>query len=1398
MAVPTTRVPSPVAYVATLAAGGSGGGSGDSVGDGLASSFRNPNGGFVGPSGDVWVADTGNHRLKRFRPDQRVVRLAGRVGSGDIDGPSYVAAFNSPLGICADAAGIVYVADSGNHRVRRIDARGVVTTLAGSGVAGGADGVGVSAQFDQPNDVAVAPDGMVFVTEFAGNRIRRIAPDGTVTTWAGNGVAGYRDGPRAEALLSRPGGLALDAEGRLYFTEWGSHRIRRIDTQGVVSTIAGMGESGYVDGPAAEARFHNPDGIAVDGAGNVYVADHSNHAVRRVTPSGQVETLIGNGNAGIGLGGPASAALSYPVGIGLGANGVLFVVDSGNHRLLRLAPAGSGPAISVEPRDAAGRTGATVSLAVKAEGPGVLRYQWYKAGEPVSGATEPTLTLAGAVAADSGSYSVVVSNASGQVVSRVATVRVADRIDPVIVEQPLSGTFLPGQPVALQVVAEGTGPLSYEWFKDGQPIVPPAYRMVGNQLFFEGVNASYLSAGSYQVLVRDSLGSTRSEPAVWTLIPVPPPQLVHEVPNRWLYPGTPFRLQFEGRGTGPLRYVLSRRASAEDVWSPVTFNYVGEFVLGTANPEVAGDYRIEVFDLAGNPPASQTFRVLYLPQRLTLTREPVDVEVPLTGRIRLVSAAEGTPPVTYQWYRDHVAIAGATDPVLVLTHEPALEGASFHVVVRDASELSVFSRAAKVRTVPLGAAPVVAEQPLSLELASGASGRLSVRAISLGSEAGTESFRYQWLKHGEPIPFAQGAELVFAEAMAEDTSAYSVRISNEHGSTESEQAILRVLPVTQPFDTLLRVREVAGGSTGYFPGDVVGAPEAARFYEPNALAVSAGGEIYIGDAGNHRIKKIGRDGRVVHVAGDGQIGSVDGPAAASRFYLPQGIAVGEDGTVYVADTHNAAVRRIAPDGTVSTLVGGAGQLIAPVGIAVDRLGNVYVTEPQVHRIRRCAPDGSVTTVAGTGTAGFADGPGSVAQFHFPRGLAIDAAGNLFVADTDNRAIRRVSTDGEVTTVAGLGRRGFVDGPVASSRFEKPTGVVLDSDGNLFVADTGNRAIRRVGIDGRTTSVLGFGEGAEYVGPVALVGGPVSGGLALSKDGSLLWTSAHTIRAIGAAGSTNPYVRTVLESGPRGFWRLGESQSDAGAEALGRQAGRMEGGPFSVVSGVPRTGATNRALGFSDPGQVVRIPYADAFNAAAFTIDSWVRLDVGEGVTPLRHQILSSVDPSGPRGYFLRATTPGVWEFGLGDGTTWQTLKGPQVVPGTWTQVGVRFDGSVARIYVNGVLAASGPMVLAPNRSGELRLGAGLGWPALKGALDEVAVYDSALPLARILANHASVTHPDGLSVGVVDGAVSLAWFQGRVEAASSPTGPWVPVVATGSSLSLPSTGEPRFFRLGAE
>ncbi|HEY1214306.1 MAG TPA: NHL repeat-containing protein, partial [Bryobacteraceae bacterium] len=268
-----------------------------------------------------------------------VSTVAGNGTQGYLDGPALSAEFDLAFYPAADLSGNIYVSDQSDDNIRKISPAGVVSTLAGTGVPGFKDGPGDSAQFYNPRGIATDAQGNIYLADFSNNRIRKITPAGVVSTFAG-GVFGYSDGPALSARFLEPAGITQDAQGNFFVADTYNNRIREISASGTVSTVAGDGNPGLKDGPGATAQLQYPYAVAVDGQGNIYVADTYNNVVRKITSAGVVSTLAGNGQAGFADGPGASAQFNTVTGITIDSKANLYVVDNGNARIRMITPAG--------------------------------------------------------------------------------------------------------------------------------------------------------------------------------------------------------------------------------------------------------------------------------------------------------------------------------------------------------------------------------------------------------------------------------------------------------------------------------------------------------------------------------------------------------------------------------------------------------------------------------------------------------------------------------------------------------------------------------------------------------------------------------------------------------------------------------------------------------------------------------------------------------------------------------------------------------------------------------------------------------------------------------------------------------------------------------------------------
>lgn len=426
--------------------------------DGIASTdapLRSPDGLGVDSAGNLYFAERDRARIRRVSPNGVISTVAGTGDHGFFgdNGPARNAALSFPRGLTADAAGNLYFSDGFNHRIRKITPAGIITTIAGNGIPGfaGDNGPGTGAAIILPEGVAADAAGNVYCAVPLGQRIRRISPTGIITTFAGNGKKGFAGdgGPASQASLSSPFGVAADSSGNVYIADTNNHRIRKVTPDGRITTVAGTGKPGFSgDGDRALlADLNNPVSIAVDSQGNIFVADQRNERVRKISSSGIITSVAGTGRTGsAGDGGPASSAdLNTPNALAVDSGGNVYLSDTGNTRVRVVLTA--APRFETSPSEiqftgnSTGPPTAPLDISVSGSVPGVPFFvtvktadggDWLDVGT-VRGAT-PTALKVSADPSDltPGTYTAVITISAPNANPAVRTVGVRFTVEPAL------------------------------------------------------------------------------------------------------------------------------------------------------------------------------------------------------------------------------------------------------------------------------------------------------------------------------------------------------------------------------------------------------------------------------------------------------------------------------------------------------------------------------------------------------------------------------------------------------------------------------------------------------------------------------------------------------------------------------------------------------------------------------------------------------------------------------------------------------------------------------------------------------------------------------------------------------------------------------------------------------
>jgi uncharacterized repeat protein (TIGR01451 family) len=939
--------------------------------------------------------------------------IAGYSGDG---GPATSAQLYYPEGVAADVSGNLYIADSDNNVVRQVSATGVITTVAGNGTGGysGDGGPAASAELHYPSGVAVDESGNLYIADYDNERIRKVnAATGVITTVAGNGKAGYSGdgGPATSGELHLPYGVAVDGSGNLYIADIDNERIREVSaTTGVITTVAGDGTKGYSGdgGPATSAELSSPKGVAVDASGNLYIADTVNERIREVSATtGVISTVAGDGTYGYtGDGGLAiSAELHYPEGVAVDASGNLYIADTENLRI----------------REVSAVTGVITTVA----GDGVEGYSGD--GGP---ATSAELNFPGAVAVD------VAGN-----------LYIADTDNAVIREV---GFANPARAATTTTLTSSANPID-----------------VASPLTF---TATVSTAGT-------------QTPAGW-----------------------------------------------------ITF-YDGSARLSTAELNSSG---VAVYTTSTLAPGMQVITAFYSgdPNNLASTSasltETVVAPVPVLTSMLPSSIYAGGNGFT-------LTVVGSN---FVSSSAVLWNGSSRTTTFLSSTQLQAAITAADI--VITGSATVTVSTPAP---GGGVSSSLvfNIQPLpNIFTVAGDGSFGY-----GGDNGVATRAELYTPHGVAVDAA------GNIYIADYANERVRKVSAATGIITT------VAGNGARGYKGDG-GPATSAELYYPAGVAVDAAGNLYIADMENNRIRAVNmqasaitilevtiQPGDIATVAGNGTRGYIsDGvPATSTALYYPAGVALDASGNLYIADTNNERVREVsAAAGVISTVAGDgtkgysgdgsaatSAELAVPNGVAVDADGNLYIADMDNYRVRGVnAATGVITTLAGNGKSGYSgDGrPATTAELHFPAGVAVDMAGNLYIADMDNQRVRQVSAaTGIIATIAGNGTAGYSGdgGPAINAELYDPEGVALDAVGDLYIADTENSVIREVvianGMRAATTTALSASANpavAEspltFTATVTTAGSQMPVGWVMFYDGSA-WLGSAGLNSSGVASYT---------------------------------------------------------------------------------------------------------------------------------------------------------------------------------------------------------------------------------------------------------------------------------------
>ncbi|MSU48257.1 MAG: hypothetical protein EXS37_04055 [Opitutus sp.] len=1268
--------------------------------------FNNPYGVAADGSGNAYIADTSNHVIRKISAAGVVSTLVGSPGSAgfinDATAGAAAARFSAPRGIAINGAGTtLYVADTANNAIRVVALSGLggtvtgVTTLAGTGATGTVNS-GATSTFTGPRGVVINGAGdTLFVADTFSQVVRSIVIAGpVVSTVAGLlGNPGTANGDSATATFNTPWGIAVNAAGTaVYVADYENHAIRRIvlTPTVAVTTYAGtIGTAGFTNNTTGtSATFRNPTGLAVDGSDNLYVGEFGNNAIRLVAAAtGNAVSTVAGGTAGSADGTSTAAQFTGPTGVAvrtISSTLFLFVADTNNQLIRKGAPPSAASVGS--PGNVSAAVGANVSFTAAVTGgwptPTLL---WFRqaggtgsfvaitASSTYVGVTTQTLTVNGLTLAMQGDrFKLVATNGSGAPESSVATLTVnlaptytlptatftavvgqlatfsaavasgsapityavttgslapfslntttgaitgtpsstADSVTatitasngtlpnatltvtinvvltsvPVINTQPQSSNVAAGQTsTSFTVAAVGTpSALTYQWQR--QLLGAGAFTAITNgtvgsttfsgatttTLSLTGVTPS-MSTDVFRVVVTNTTGTTTSANATLTVLGTVP--VISTAPSAQAV-DLGANATFTGAATGnpapTLRWQVQYNGAGSFVdlteGSPYSGTATGTLAITGVVAAENGD-RFQLVASNAHGVATSTPVALTVNSAVpAIVTNPQNVSVNVTTNATFTASAIGNPTPTLRWQRQPNGITtGFTDLTDNSTYGGTSTGTLTVTAVTVGMNQDQFKMVATNTNGSVTSTTVVltvtSTPPTITTNPSAATVNLGVTATFTGAASGSPTPTLRWQR--QPSGTTGGFIDLSDDGTYSGTATGTLTIVNPTAGMTGDQFKLVATNVGgSTASTFATLTVNAGTSITTFAGTagLSGSTDAtgvnARFSTPAGIAADPQGNFYVADAANNIIRKITSGGVVSTLAGlAGSSGNVDGTGSAARFNAPTALTVDSVGNVYVADTYNHTIRAITSSGVVTTLAGspnvsgtadGAGSVARfrfPAGIVIDTSGNIYVADSSNHTIRRVQANGNVITFAGSaGNSGSANANGLAARFQFPNGLAVDSVGNVYVADSFNHTIRKVTPQADVTTLGGLaGSSGSADGNSSTARFNQPQGVAVDTSGNVFVADTYGHIIRKIATNGDVTTVAGSADVAgsvDGVGNAARFNQPFAIAVDSNSNVYIADTRNNTIRRSGTTSSpgiqTQPASRAAIVGGTATF------------------------------------------------------------------------------------------------------------------------------------------------------------------------------------------------------------------------------------------------------------------------
>ena len=846
----------------------------------------------------------------------------------------------------------------------------IITTVVGNGTYdfSGDGGPATNASMKQPSGVVMDASGNLFIADTYASRVRKVGTNGIIRTVAGNGVFGSSgdDGPATNASMRTPFGLAVDAVGNLFIADTNSYRIRKVDTNGIITTVAGNGISGYSgDGVAAtNTRLNGAYGVAVDSSGNLFIADTVNNRVRKVDTNGIITTVAGKGPIGFGGysgdGGPATnASLSFPMGVAVDAFGNLFIANRFNQRIRKVDT-----------------NGIITTVAGNSTNTGV-GYPGYVGGYSGDGgpATNASLFEPSGVIVDA-SGNLFIADKVNQCIRKVD----ANGIITTVAGKGKVGYFGDG---GSATNARLNAPFGVTLDVAGNLFIADSYnnriRKVGlggfPTLALNNVNAN--NAGDYTVIISGAFGSVTS--SIVTLVVAQPPSIINPPPSQTVINGNPASFSVTAFGALPLSFQWQENGTNLADGGNFSGSATTNLVLGAATTNDAGSFTVVITNAYGSVTSSVAVLAVALPGYPIIV-DPASQSVWQGSNATFSASFVGAGAVTYQWQRNGTNILNNIITT-VAGNGPSGASGGYSGDGGAATNAGLNN--------PLGVAVDASGNLFISDASNNRIRKIDVNNI-ITTVAGNGSYGYS----GDGGA-ATNASFRHPYGVAVDS------LGNLYISDRGNTIVRKV-------DTKDIITTFAGNGNYFYSGDNVLATNTSLSH-PSGVAVDTHGNLFIADYGNNRVRKVDTDGYISTVAGGGS-GGDGGAATNASLSGPNALAVDTTGNLFIVDYGNYGydhIRKVDTNGIITTVADSR----SDSWVTLDASGELFMTSGL--QVIKADSNSTITTVAGNGNVGFSGdgGPATNASLYSPQGVAVDASANLYIADSLNNRIRKVGLNG---------------------------------------------------------------------------------------------------------------------------------------------------------------------------------------------------------------------------------------------------------------------------------------------------------------------------------------------------------------------------------------------------